>query len=279
MTSLQRAAGLTDGSSGGFSASLGGETSTNSGQAQAGVRRPRPQGSNPNAFSSNSNSNPKRGGMFEASFGGLDLSEFGAGASSSIDGSTSAGQSPPVSAAAALLREKTLEAERTQREAEEEATFQANAVALAREQTKRLAAMKEKHDVEGRDNGRSNHLFSGGGGGGGGARLADGMEFLGQGMFSTLVHMHGNDDHGAKREGNSNNSKSTAVAVRTKTSKRAGIVASKRAGTTSTSSNNAKRISRLAKLSSKKSPNKGGMIAKKNQRSKGAIKKGKRPKF
>jgi len=115
--------------------------------------------------------------------------------------------------------------------------------------------------------------------GGGGARLADGMEFLGQGMFSTLVHMHGNDDHGAKREGNSNNSKSTAVAVRTKTSKRAGIVASKRAGTTSTSSNNAKRISRLAKLSSKKSPNKGGMIAKKNQRSKGAIKKGKRPKF
>ena len=274
MTSLQRAAGLTAGSSGGFSASLGGETSTNSGQAQAGVRRPRPQGSNPNA--SFSNSNPKRGGIFEASFGGLDLSEFGAGASSSIDGSTSAGQSPPVSAAAALLREKTLEAERTQREAEEEATFQANAVALAREQTKRLAAMKEKHDVEGRDNGRSNHLFSGGGGG---ARLADGMEFLGQGMFSTLVHMHGNDDHGAKREGNSNNSKSTAVAVRTKTIKRAGIVASKRAGTTSTSSNNAKRIFRLAKLSSKKSPNKGGMIAKKNQRSKGAIKKGKRPKF
>ena len=213
--------------------------------------------------------------MFEASFGGLDLSEFGVGASSSIDGSTSAGQSPPVSAAAALLREKTLEAERTQREAEEEATFQANAVALAREQTRRLAAMKEKHDVEGRDNGRSNPLFSGGGG----ARPADGMEFLGQGMFSTLVHMHGNDDHGAKREGNSNNSKSTAVAVRTKTSKRAGIVASKRAGTTSTSSNNAKRISRLAKLSSKKSPNKGGMIAKKTQRSKGAIKKGKRPKF
>ena len=275
MTSLQRAAGLTDGSSGGFSASLGGETSTNSGQAQAGVRRPRPQGSNPNASSSNSNSNPKRGGIFEASFGGLDLSEFGAGASSSIDGSTSAGQSPPVSAAAALLREKTLEAERTQREAEEEATFQANAVALAREQTKRLAAMKEKHDVEGRDNGRSNHLFSGGGG----ARLADGMEFLGQGMFSTLVHMHGNDDHGARRGGNGNNSKSTAVAVRAKTSKLAGIVASKRAGTTSTSSNNAKRISRLAKLSSKKSPNKGGMIAKKNQRSKGAIKKGKRPKF
>lgn len=275
MTSLQRAAGLTDGSSGGFSASLGGETSTNSGQSHAGVRRPRPQGSNPNA--SSSNSNPKRGGIFEASFGGLDLSEFGAGASSSIDGSTSAGQSPPVSAAAALLREKTLEAERTQREAEEEATFQANAVALAREQTRRLAAMKEKHDVEGRDNGRSNPLFSGGGGGS--ARPADGTEFLGQGMFSTLVHMHGNDDHGAKREGNSNNSKSTAVAVRTKTSKRAGIVARKGAGTSSTSSNNAKRISRLAKLSSKKSPNKGGMIAKKNQRSKGAIKKGKRPKF
>ena len=275
MTSLQRAAALTAVSSGGFVVSSTGETIKNSGQAHAGVRRPRPQGSNPNA--SSSNSNPKRGGMFEASFGGLDLSEFGAGASSSIDGSTSAGQSPPVSAAAALLREKTLEAERTQREAEEEATFQANAVALAREQTRRLAAMKEKHDVEGRDNGRSNPLFSGGGGGS--ARPADGTEFLGQGMFSTLVHMHGNDDHGAKREGNSNNSKSTAVAVRTKTSKRAGIVASKRAGTTSTSSNNAKRISRLAKLSSKKSTNKGGMIAKKNQRSKGAIKKGKRPKF
>ena len=273
MTSLQRAAGLTDGSSGGISTSSTGEKITNYGQAHAGVRRPRPQGSNPNASFSNSNSNPKRGGIFEASFGGLDLSEFGAGASSSIDGSTSAGQSPPVSAAAALLREKTLEAERTQREAEEEATFQANAVALAREQTKRLAAMKQKNDVEGRDNGRSNHLFRGGGGGGGG------MEFLGQGMFSTLVHMHGNDDHGAKREGNSNNSKSTAVAVRTKTSKRAGIVASKRAGTTSTSSNNAKRISRLAKLSSKKSPNKGGMIAKKAQRSKGAIKKGKRSKY
>ena len=276
MTSLQRAAGLTDGSSGGFSASLGGETSTNSGQSHAGVRRPRPQGSNPNA--SSSNSNPKRGGIFEASFGGLDLSEFGDGASSSIDGSTSAGQSPPVSAAAALLREKTLEAERTQREAEEEAKMQANAVALAQEQTKRLAAMKEKHDVEGRDNGRSNHLFSGGGGSARPAE-ADGMEFLGQGMFSTLVHMHGNDDHGAKREGNSNNNKSTAVAVRTKTSKLAGVVASKRAGTSSTSSNNAKRISRLAKLSSKKSPNKGGMIAKKTQRSKGGIKKGKRSKF
>ena len=274
MTSLQRAAGFTPGSSGGFSATSGGETSTNSGQAQAGVRRPRPQGSNPNA--SSSNSNPKRGGIFEASFGGLDLSEFGAGASSSADGSMSVGQSPPVSAAAALLREKTLEVERTQREAEEEAMIQANAVALAQEQTKRLAAMKEKHDVEGRDNGRSNHLLSGGSGS---ARPADGMEFIGQGMFATLVHMHGNDDHGAKREGNGNTSSKSTAAVRTKTSKLAGIVASKRAGSSSSSNNSAKRISRLAKVSSKKSPNKGGIIAKKTQRSKGAIKKGKRSKF
>ena len=92
--------------------------------------------------------------------------------------------------------------------------MQANAVALAQEQTKRLAAMKEKQDVEGRDNGRSNHLL-GGGAVGGRVRPADGMEILGQGMFSTLVHMHGNDDHGAKREGSSSvNAKSSASAVR-----------------------------------------------------------------
>ena len=156
--------------------------------------------------------------------------------------------------------------------------MQANAVALAQEQTKRLAAMKEKQDVEGRDNGRSNHLLKGDTIGGR-TRPADGMEFLGQGMFSTLVHMHGNDDHGAKREGSSSvNSKSSASVGRSGTtaraSKLADAVASKRGGAS---------ISRLAKISRKKSPssgpNKGSLVGKKNQRLKGAIKKGKRSKF
>jgi len=217
--------------------------------------------------------------MFEASFGGLDLSEFGAGASSSPG--TASSSAPPISAAAALLREKTLEAERTQREAEEEATMQANAVALAQEQTKRLAAMKEKHDVEGRDNGRSNHLLNGGGGN---ARPADGMEFLRQGMFSTLVRMHGNDDHGAKKEGNSsNNSCKSTNAVRSgttaKLNKLADAVASKRSGRSSSTS---RRISRLAKITIKKSPSSSsskGVVGRKNQRSKGVIKKGNRSKF
>ena len=291
MTSLQRAAGLTSASSSGFASSAEGLQAN----PTAGIRRSRP-GTNPNAtanntnVASNNNNNnnnnnlPKRGGVFEASFGGLDLSEFGAAVSSS---SSAGGPSstPTISAAAALLREKTVEAERTQREAEEEAIMQANAVALAQEQTKRLAAMKEKLDVEGRDNGRSNHLLEGGTVGGR-ARPADGMEFLGQGMFSTLVHMHGNDDHGAKREGsNSVNAKSSVSAVRSagttaKSSKLADAVASKQGGASSSAS---KRIPRLAKISSKKSPssapNKGGLVGKKNQRSKGAIKKGKRSKF
>lgn len=222
--------------------------------------------------------------MFEASFGGLDLSEFGASASSSSSSAVASSSTPPMSAAAALLREKTREAERTQREAEEEAIMQANAVALAQEQTKRLAAMKAKQDVEGRDNGRSNHLLNGGTGGGGRARPADGMEFLGQGMFSTLVNMHGNDDHGAKREASSSSHTKSAVSARSgtvaKSTKLADAVASKRGGASTSTS---KRISRLAKISSKKSPssgpNKGGLVGKKNQRSKGAIKKGKRSKF
>ena len=282
MTSLQRAAGLTSASSGGgFQTSSGGSAHNASG---TGVRRSRP-GTNPNNTHAATNNNmPKRGGVFEASFGGLDLSEFGDGASSS-SAAGAPSSTPPVSAAAALLREKTLEAERTQREAEEEAIMQANAVALAQEQTKRLAAMKEKQDVEGRDNGRSNHLLNKGTGGGR-ARPAGGMEFLGQGMFSTLVHMHGNDDHGAKREGSSSvNARSSASAGRSgivaKSSKLADAVASKRGGGASSSAS--KRISRLSKLSSKKSPssgpNKGNLVGKKNQRSKGAIKKGKRSKF
>ena len=225
----------------------------------AGVRRPRPgTDSSRNSNRNNPIRQQTRGGhgMFEACFAdGLDLSEFG-------DGSVGGASTDRPSAAAELLQHKVIEAERAHQDEAEEARMQANAVALGREQTKRLALLKQQRDVEGGSNGKvaaEADLVN---------RPVEGTEFLGRGMFSTLVSMHGNDDHGAKREGTGGGK---AASLRTRaTAVRSAAVRGQSISTRSGVST--QRISRLAIA-------KGGKARTGNKnRLKGPVKKGRRTK-
>jgi len=241
------------------------------GRESAGMRRPRrPETDSTGGRDSNLSNNPIRQqqtarggghGMFEACFAdGLDLSEFGHGSM----GGTSTHR---PSAAAELLRQKVIEAERAHQDEAEEARMQANAVALGREQTKRLTLLKQQRDVEGgpRSNGKvaaEADLVN---------RPVEGTEFLGRGMFSTLVSMHGSDDHGAKREGTRSSTgggKATSLRARTAAARSSAV----RGQSRHTSGVSKQRISRLAIA-------KGGKARTGNKnRPKGPVKKGRRTK-
>ena len=136
-------------------------------------------------------------GAFEANFGGLDLTELESG-SLSLPSSASSGK-PFVSAAAQLLQQKSIEAERAHCEAKEEALMEANVIALAERQSRRLADLKRRQGIEGRFKGRSS-VVAADKTVGEAIKAADGTDFLQAGLFSTLVQMHGNDAHGAKRD-------------------------------------------------------------------------------
>uniref|UniRef100_A0A7R9W8M3 Uncharacterized protein n=1 Tax=Pseudictyota dubia TaxID=2749911 RepID=A0A7R9W8M3_9STRA len=137
-----------------------------------GSRSPRAGANSKRKEIANTDNKNGGGGMFENSFGGLDLSEFGL-----PSGHGGAGRQP--SAAAKLMRIKAEEARIAEREAKEEVEMSENAARLARDRTTR-------------------QLKSGDDGGGKNARGAD---LLGSGgFFSALVSMHGGDDVGANRE-------------------------------------------------------------------------------
>mmetsp|Transcript_10345 Transcript_10345/g.30475 ORF Transcript_10345/g.30475 Transcript_10345/m.30475 type:complete len:194 (-) Transcript_10345:61-642(-) len=117
------------------------------------------------------------GGIFEHSFGGMDLSEFGLSA-----GGGTAGR---PSAAAALMRLKAEEAQRREREVKEESDMCANAASLARERSRQLKEEEERL-MEGGTVLRSDE-----------GRPSEGTEFLKAGFYSALVSMHGD---GAEKE-------------------------------------------------------------------------------
>lgn len=116
------------------------------------------------------------GGIFEHSFGGLDLSEFG------LPG----GGGGRPSAAAELMQTKAKEAQRIEMEAKEESEIRANAVTLAQERSQRL---KDEED----------RLMEGGKALVDENRPSGGTEFLTGGFYSALVSMHGGDD-GTRKE-------------------------------------------------------------------------------
>ena len=198
-------------------------------------------------------------GAFEANFGGLDLTELESG-SLSLPSSASSGK-PIVSAAAQLLRQKSIEAERAHCEAKEEALMEANVIALAERQSRRLADLKRRQGIEGRFKGRSS-VVAADKTVGEAIKAADGTDFLQAGLFSTLVQMHGNDAHGAKRDssGVSSNASLRLRAAAEKKQKKcpSGISGGKG------------RISSLAKM--QKGPSRGGR-PKNNNRQKALVKK------
>uniref|UniRef100_A0A7S1ZXD3 Uncharacterized protein n=1 Tax=Ditylum brightwellii TaxID=49249 RepID=A0A7S1ZXD3_9STRA len=153
-------------------------------------------------------------GMFEASFGGLDLSEFDTGK-----------KSKEPCASAQLMRIKAQEAQRSQMEAKQEAIMRENAALKAREEEERLQRKKDEEAMIERGTTlllppptppqnmciREEDPFFSSLDSRGSSSGSDGKEFMSKGgIYTALVQMHGSDVGGGakKREGGLSSSNS-----------------------------------------------------------------------